>query len=201
MTLLWLTAWWLTIIDDTSVTDCMVTDHHWWPYCDCDCTVTNHHWWPYCDCMVTDHHWWPYCDWLHGDWSSLIYPTVTLIAKWLTIIDDPSVTDFMVTDHHWFTLLWLIARWLTIIDDPSIVWNHFFQTFAKMASGLKQVLAKMKYSSPTNTKYQINNTVMFNNLFCRFWQVINLVKKDQHSLKSCIGVSSSSISMSSSFKF
>jgi hypothetical protein len=27
-------------------------------------------------------------------------------------------------------------------------------------------------------KYQINNTVMFNNLFCRFWQVINLVKKD-----------------------
>ena len=35
-------------------------------------------------------------------------------------------------------------------------------------------------------KYQINNTVMFNNLFCRFWQVINLVKKDQHSLKSCV---------------
>ena len=34
-------------------------------------------------------------------------------------------------------------------------------------------------------KYQINNTVMFNNLFCRF-AVINLVKKDQHSLKSCI---------------
>jgi hypothetical protein len=27
---------------------------------------------------------------------------------------------------------------------------------------------------------------MFNNLFCRFWQVINLVKKDQHSLKSCV---------------
>ena len=35
-------------------------------------------------------------------------------------------------------------------------------------------------------KYQINNTVMFNNWFCRFWQVINLVKKDQHSLKSCV---------------
>ena len=35
-------------------------------------------------------------------------------------------------------------------------------------------------------KYQINNTVMFNNLFCRFWQVINLVKKDQYSLKSCV---------------
>jgi hypothetical protein len=27
---------------------------------------------------------------------------------------------------------------------------------------------------------------MFNNLFCRFWQVINLVKKDQHSLM-CVG--------------
>ena len=25
-----------------------------------------------------------------------------------------------VTDHHWFTLLWLIARWLTIIDDPTM---------------------------------------------------------------------------------
>jgi hypothetical protein len=43
-------------------------------------------------------------------------------------------------------------------------------------------------------KYQINNTVMFNNLFCRFWQVINLVKKDQHSLK----ISYSSILLSSS---
>ena len=42
-------------------------------------------------------------------------------------------------------------------------------------------------NSPTIcNKYQINNTVMFNNLFCRFWQVINLVKKDQHSLKSCV---------------
>ena len=28
------------------------------------------------------------------------------------------------------------------------VGNHFIQTLAKMASGLKQVLAKMKYSSP-----------------------------------------------------
>ena len=35
-------------------------------------------------------------------------------------------------------------------------------------------------------KYQINNTVMFNHLFCRFWQVINFVKKDHHSLKSCV---------------
>jgi hypothetical protein len=75
------------------------------------------------------------------------------------------------------------------------VGNHFFQTLAKMASGLKLLLAKMKKSSPClasdiffklANKYQINNTVMFNNLFCRFWQVINLVKKDQHSLKSCV---------------
>jgi hypothetical protein len=37
-------------------------------------------------------------------------------------------------------------------------------------------------NSPTIcNKYQINNTVMFNNLFGRYWQVINLVKKDQHS--------------------
>ena len=42
-------------------------------------------------------------------------------------------------------------------------------------------------NSPTIcNKYQVNNTVMFNNLFYRFWQVINLVKKDQHSLKSCV---------------
>jgi hypothetical protein len=48
----------------------------------------------------------------------------------------------------------------------------------------KLLLAKMKKSSPClasdiyfklANKYQINNTVMFNNLFCRFWQVINLV--------------------------
>jgi hypothetical protein len=37
---------------------------------------------------------------------------------------------------------------------------------------------------------------MFNNLFCRFWQVINLVKKDQHSLRAAL-ISSSSISLSS----
>ena len=57
------------------------------------------------------------------------------------------------------------------------VGNHFFQTLAKMASGLKLLLAKMKKSSPClasdiffklANKYQINNTVMFNNLFCRF---------------------------------
>jgi hypothetical protein len=42
-------------------------------------------------------------------------------------------------------------------------------------------------NSPTIcNKYQINNIVMFNNLSCRFWQVINLVKKDQNSLKSCV---------------
>jgi hypothetical protein len=72
MTLLWLIVWWLTIIDDPSATDCMVTDYHWWPYCDCDCTVT-------------DHHWWPYCDWLRGDWPSLM-TLLWLIAWWLTII-------------------------------------------------------------------------------------------------------------------
>ena len=75
------------------------------------------------------------------------------------------------------------------------VGNHFFQTLAKMASGLKLLLAKMKKSLPClardiffklANKYQINNTVMFYNLFCRFWQVINLVKKDQHSLKTCV---------------
>jgi hypothetical protein len=81
--------------------------------------------------------------------------------------------------------------------DPTniSVGNQFFQTLAKMASGLKQVFAKMKLSSPylasdiffkLANKYQINNTVMFNNLFFRFGQVINLVKKDQHSFKSCI---------------
>jgi hypothetical protein len=121
--------------------DCMVTDHHWWPYCDWLhgdywpslmillwltawwLMITSHHTishsrvindnqspynqsdLPYCDwlhgdwssliyptatdCMVTDHHWWPYCDWLYGDWLSLIYPTVTVIAWWLTIIDLP----------------------------------------------------------------------------------------------------------------
>jgi hypothetical protein len=77
-------------------------------------------------------------------------------------------------------------------DISLSVGNHFFQTLAKMASGLKLLLAKMKKSSPClgvnfffklANKYQINNTVMFNNLFCRFWQVINLVKKDQHSLE------------------
>jgi hypothetical protein len=42
-------------------------------------------------------------------------------------------------------------------------------------------------NSPTIcNKYQINNTVMFNNLLCRFWQVIYWVKKDQHSLESCV---------------
>ena len=57
------------------------------------------------------------------------------------------------------------------------VGNHFFQTLAKMASGQKLLLAKMKKSSPClasdiffklANKYQLNNTVMFNNLFCRF---------------------------------
>ena len=57
------------------------------------------------------------------------------------------------------------------------VGNHFFQTLAKMASGLKLLLAKMKKSLPClardiffklANKYQINNTVMFYNLFCRF---------------------------------
>ena len=58
------------------------------------------------------------------------------------------------------------------------VWETIiFQTLAKMASGLKLLLAKMKKSSPClasdiffklANKYQINNTVMFNNLFCRF---------------------------------
>ena len=64
-----------------------------------------------------------------------------------------------------------------IILGSNSVGNHFFQTLAKMASGLKLLFAKMKKSSPCLTshiffklanKYQINNTVMFNNLFCRF---------------------------------
>ena len=59
----------------------------------------------------------------------------------------------------------------------SSVGNHFFQILAKMASGQKILLAKMKKSSPClasdiffklANKYQLNNTVMFNNLFCRF---------------------------------
>jgi hypothetical protein len=68
MTLLWLIAWWMTIIDDPTV-----TDHHWWPYSDWDCMVTDHHWWPYSDwdCTVTDHHWWPFCDWDCNQWWSV----------------------------------------------------------------------------------------------------------------------------------
>ena len=78
------------------------------------------------------------------------------------------------------------------------VGNHFFQT---LAISPKWRVDWNKYSPKSNrarhiwrvtfffklaNKYQINNTVMFNNLFSRFWQVINLVKKDQHSLKSCV---------------
>ena len=64
------------------------------------------------------------------------------------------------------------------IQSICSVGNHFFQTLAKMATS--GIFFKL------DNKYQINNTVMFNKLFCRFWQVINFFKKDQHSLKSCV---------------
>jgi hypothetical protein len=54
---------------------------------------------------------------------------------------------------------------------------------------LKLLLAKMKKSSPclaSDIFFKLANKYQINNLFCRFWQVINLVKKDQHSLKSCV---------------
>ena len=78
------------------------------------------------------------------------------------------------------------------------VGNHFFKHSPKWRVDWNKYSPKWNrachvwrvtffLNSPTIcNKYQINNTVMFNNLFCRFWQVINLVKKDQHSLKSCV---------------
>jgi hypothetical protein len=62
------------------------------------------------------------------------------------------------------------------------------QNFAKVDFTIKWNIVSLQIDVMTSIchKYQVNNTVMFNNLFCRFWQVINLVKKDQHSLKSCV---------------
>jgi hypothetical protein len=146
MTLLCLIVWWLIIIDDPTVTDCTVTDHHWWPYCswlygDWPSLMTLLWLWTIGSSMMVSHHTITvtvgssmmdsHCAISH---SRVINDSQTVIARWLTIIDDPTVADCMVTDHHWwpyydfdcmvtdhhwFTLLWLIVRWLTIIDDPT----------------------------------------------------------------------------------
>jgi hypothetical protein len=62
-----------------------------------------------------------------------------------------------------------------------LVWKYFKQIRSE------NLHENIKLNMYRANKYQINNSVMFNNLFCRFWQVINFVKKDQHSLKSCVG--------------
>ena len=81
-----------------------------------------------------------------------------------------------------------ITVWETIFFKHSpkwrVDWNKYSPKWNK-ACHIWRVTFFL--NSPTIcNKYQINNTVMFNNLFCTFWQVINLVKKDQHSLKSCV---------------
>ena len=81
----------------------------------------------------------------------------------------------LVQSRHQYHLIEM--KIVLVMIYGSSVGNHFFQTLAKMASGLKLLLAKMKKNSPClasdiffklANKYQINNTVMFNNLFGRF---------------------------------
>ena len=97
------------------------------------------------------------------------------------------------------TSLRLIPKFWPVFDNQCSVWETiFFKHSPKWPVDWNKYSPKWNrachvwrvtffLNSPTIcNKYQINNTVMFNNLFCRFWQVINLVKKDQHSLKSCV---------------
>jgi hypothetical protein len=114
MTLLWLiarwltiidnptvTVWWLTIIDDPTVTDCMVIDHQWWPYPAVtvgSSMMVSHSAVTVASSMMVS-----------GDWPSLM-TLLWLIAWWLTIIDDPTVT--------------VIAWWLVIIDLPYCDWLY-----------------------------------------------------------------------------
>jgi hypothetical protein len=81
-----------------------------------------------------------------------------------------------------------ITVWETIFFKHSPKWRVDWNKYLPKWNRVCHVWRRTFFlNSPTIcNKYQINNTVMFNNLFCRFWQVINLVKKDQHSLKSCV---------------
>ena len=80
------------------------------------------------------------------------------------------------------------AVWETIFFKHSPKWRVDWNKYSPKGNRARHVWRVTFFlNSPRIcNKYQINNTVMFNNLFCRFWQVINLVKKDQHTLESCV---------------
>ena len=91
--------------------------------------------------------------------------------------------------HRWFVHFHfnLYMRWYLLqCGKPFFsITRHFgewTETITRQDEKSSPCLASDIFFKLAN-KYQINNTVMFNNLF---WQVINLVKKDQHSLKSCV---------------
>ena len=77
------------------------------------------------------------------------------------------------------------TMWKTIFFKHSPKWRVDWNKYSPNLNRARHVWRVTFFWKLAN-KYQINNSVMFNNLFCRFWHVINLVKKDQHSLKSCI---------------
>ena len=82
-------------------------------------------------------------------------------------------TNFVISVMYWQCgkpFFSNTPKWRVDWNKYSPKWNRARQTLAS------DIFFKL------TDKYQINNTVMFNNLFCRFWQVINLVKNDQRSL-------------------